>query len=748
MSYCNKIINHEIDLIHQFYNSYYVPVGQQKILKHQGGHIVGNHQMDITEYNPLLAPPRSPSPPPPLLPPRTMYTWPSYRKAIPQEAVHYYMHCQKEINEKLLIIEGKLHISAESLEVVPLAGASNIEDWNVQVRRVIETYVQDFLSADINVPQEEQVTKAMNHIATVKGQYPDLSHTYLPPIIKISGRSQTIRTISAELEKITKEEIKMTFSLEKPPRYIEYILKFAKADIEQLRPPVEIEYKKERPGCVTVHGVRKSFDLVKALAEKKISEAHMEIIPLTGPATKLLQSRAGGAKISEVLGRTEDSILYVFEKIDTHHDYQTQICILSPEQLSVFVAKKSIAELIEEKKIVLSPEEAMLCTSQEWSNVSAKLTTQHFINISIIANEIILLTGEYKVHTAVSDEISAFLHTQNAINDTLVVRTMVWQIASDKEKRKYIEKEAKKRKVKLTFPTKTSPDQEELSIGLKGEARAVDNIKGQLKMLVADIKEKIFEVQPQVGLKKVIEKGMLKFQCNEIEVNRQVKIKYKVQEVVDPLFASVGGGGVAMPNAPHCVIGANTPNGIKTQVYVGDPAGKKSDALAIFVCEATVVADNPVMMSLAAVGGAELRSSMEALAARRLIEATVHKSTSVGNLGYNEMYQVVLPQYSNRNPMLATTIEAALQALFERVSPNARDIVIAPLSGPPHNYPVEVCSHSLLKFLASANFGVYNDISVSIFIEKDKEKEIYRRKMQELLYTLHYYVRERGREGE
>ena len=655
------------------------------------------------------------------------------------------MYCQKEINEKLLNIEGKLHISAESLEVVPLAGASDIEDWDMQVRRVVETYVQDFISADINVPQEEQVTKAVNHIAAIKAQYPDLSHTYLPPIIKISGRSQTIRTISAELEKITKEEIKMTFSLEKPPRYIEYILKFAKADIDQLRPPVEIEYKKERPGCVTVHGVRKSLDSVKTLAEKKINEAHTEIIPLTGPATKLLQSRAGRAKISEVLGRTEDSILYVFEKIDTHHDYQTQICILSPEQLSVIVAKKGIAELIEEKKIFLSPEEAVLCTSQEWSNVSAKLTTQHFINISIIANEIILLTGEHKVHTAVSDEISAFLHTQNAITDTLIVRTMVWQIASDKEKRKYIEKEAKKRKVKLTFPAKISPDQEELSIGLKGEARAVDNIKGQLKMLVADVKEKIFEVQPQVGLKKVIEKGMLKFQCNEIEVNHQVKIRYKVQEVVDPLFASVGGGGVATPNAPHCVIGANSPNGIKTQVYIGDPAGKKSDALAIFVCEATVVADNPVMMSLAAVGGAELRSSMEALAARRLIEATVHKSTSVGNLGYNEMYQVVLPQYSNRNPKLATTIEAALQVLFDRVSQNARDIVIAPLSGPPHNYPVEVCAHSLLKFLASANFGIYNDISVSIFIEKDKEKEIYRRKMQELQYTLHYYVREGGR---
>ena len=701
--------------------------------------------MDITEYNPLLVPPRSPSPPPPLIPPRTMYTWPSYRKAIPQEAVHYYMHCQKEINEKLLIIEGKLHISAKLLEVVPLAGASDIEDWDMQVRRVVETYVQDFLSANINVPQEEQVTKAMNHIATVKAQYPDLNYTYQPPIIKISGHSQTIRTISAELEKITKEEIKMTFNLEKPPRYIEYILKFAKADIEQLRPPVEIEYKKEKPGCVTVHGVRKSFDSVKTLAEKKISEAHMEIIPLTGPATKLLQSRAGRAKISEVLGRAEDSILYIFEKSDTHHDYQTQICILSPEQVSVFVAKKAIVELIEETKIVLSPEEAMLCTSQEWSNVSAKLMTQHFINISIIANEIILLTGEYKVHTAVSDEISAFLHTQNAINDTLVVRTMVWQIASDKEKRKYIEKEAKKRKVKLTFPAKMSADQEELSIGLKGDARAVDNIKGQLKMLVADIKEKIFEVQPQVGLKKVIEKGMFKFHCSEIEVNHQVKIRYKVQEVVDPLFASVGGGGVATPNAPHCVIGANTPNGIKTQVYVGDPAGKKSDALAIFVCEATVVADNPVMMSLAAVGGAELRSSMEALATRRLIEATVHKSTSVGNLGYNEMYQVVLPQYSNRNPKLATTIEAALQVLFDRVSQNARDIVIAPLSGPPHNYPVEVCAHSLLKFLASANFGIYNDISVSIFIEKDKEKEIYRRKMQELQYTLHYYVREGGR---
>ena len=708
-------------------------LGQQKMINHSDIHTVNKHQFSVTEYNPLQAPDRSPSPPPPLPPRKAVYSWPSYRKAISRDAMHYYMNYEKEINEKL--IEGKLRVSAKLLEVEPLAGASDIEDWEVQVRRVIDEYSQNFESAEIKVPAEVQ-TKALDYIQNF---HPDLHHSFVPPaLIKISGHSVAIRKASTELEKMTQEEIEITLQLEKHPRHIEYILKFAKEDIKAVRPPVKIEYERERPGCVTVHGVKKSLDKVEDLAEKKIKDAHKETIPLTTSANNLLQTHDGRAKISKALGPTENSVLYVFEKTDTHHDFQAQICILSPEHVPCAAAKKCISSLIAEEKLQLSVDEAALCQSHEWSNTCAMLRAQYFVYISIVANEFVLLTGEDKTMKAVIDEIKQFLQTQNAVTDRLAVKSTVWQIIRDGHKCKEVEKTAKKQKVKLTFPAKAGPGQDEVSISLKGEAKAVSHMKAQLMMLVDEVKEKRFELPHKVGLKKLINSGMVRFHCNGIEANNDVKISFEVKEVPDPLFAPKAGA--ALHNAPHCVIGATSQNGIKIQIYTGDPAIKRADALAIFVCDATTI-DDPVMASLAAVGGAEMRSTIEAFTARqRLIDATVHKCATVGKLDYVEVYHVVLPKYSSRSSNLEGIIDTSMNALFQKVSPRVRDVIIAPLTGPPHKYPVELCAQSLLKYFSSASFGIYNDISVGIFIEKERDKMVFHKKLQELQYSIHHFV--------
>lgn len=709
-------------------------------------HSAGKHQFIVEEYNPLLKPARSPSPPPPIIPspvipppipPRAVYSWTSYRKTISREARDYYMHYTKEINEKLL--EGKLRVSANSLEVEPLAGANDIDDWDVQVRRVIDEYSQNFESAEMKVPAEVQ-KKAVDYIEGIRNVYPDLYYSFHPPaLIKMCGHSATIRKTSTELEKMTQEEIQITLQLEKHPRYIEYILKFAKDDIKSVRPPVKIEYEKERPGCVTVHGVKKSLDKVEDLAEKKIKNAFTETIPLTASANNLLQSRDGRDKISKALGPTEHSVLYVFEKTDTHHDFQAQICILSPESVPCAAAKKRISSLIVEEKLALSLDEAALCTSQEWGNTCARLTVRYFVSINTVANEFVLLTGEDIIMNAVVDEIKQFLHTQNAVTDKLPVKSTVWQIIGDGHKCKEIEKTAKKQKVKLTFPAKAGPGQDEVIIVLKGEAKAVSHVKVQLLMLVEEIKEKRLVIPDKVGLKKLIDNGMVRFHCNGIEANNDVKISFQVEEVSDRLFAPKGGA--ALANAPHCVIGATSPNGIKIQVYTGDPAMiKRADALALFVCDATTV-DDPSMASIAAVGGAEMRIAIEAFTARqRLIDATVHKCATVGNLDYAEVYHVVLPKYSSKSPNLGKIIDASMQALFDKVSSRVRDVIIAPLTGPPHKYPVELCAQSLLNYFSSASFGIYNDISVGIFIEKDRDKMVFHKKLQELTYSVYHFV--------
>ena len=719
-------------------------IGHQKILD-QEMHSLGTQPLTITSYHPVLAEIEqtdsiSSDTPPPLPPrPNYPYAWPSIREQITPESESYYIHTLKEMNNDLLVIYGEAGIHQGCLEVKPLELAHTLLDWNTQVHIVLNKYKQHLQKAELPI-EPQAITMVLDHLAKFKEMHRDLYYNFAGGVLKMAGHSQSVLAATEVINNMLTEEIEISIDIERPPRDIEYLLKFAKNEIKAVQPPVKIETDRDNPGKLSICGVKKSLDRVKQIADEKLSQVHTENIPLTQTAHRLLSGRQGKKKIAEHLEDTMKSVAYVLQKIEQREEYTHQVCILSSDSVSCSTAKRKISSLIVEKKIQLSSERSSICSSQEWKHLTEEMASEFFARINV-SGSVITLTGQDIALQRIEERIDSFLDVQNAVTEEFPVNGAKWRIITEQQphKLKALEKDATIMKVKLEAPMKVGDDYEVFII-LRGDVKSVGNIKGRLEMMLVEVIEKEVPLQPEPGLHQVITQGFLGAKCSELEFKHKVVIKYDSKEVSPtPARSSLQRlGSRSEPNAPHRLLHANSPNGFKVTVYSGDYTKKRCDALTTFISE-TPDFQEDVFMTLAATGGHEVRSDIEAsLGARtRLISATVHKTQAVGNLKCSELYHVVLPCYTGA-PRSNAVVERALHDFFSQVCMNNNEVIITPFTCPPLNYPVGVCAQAILNVLASMSLGIYSDLSVMIFIENAKNKGTFEEKMRDLGYHIYH----------
>ena len=267
-----------------------------------------------------------------------------------------------------------------------------------------------------------------------------------------------------------------------------------------------------------------------------------------------------------------------------------------------------------------------------------------------------------------------------------------------------------------------------IQITLRGDVKSVECIKSKLQIFINEVRVNNICLKPEAD----IQIDSLNEKCKELERKHKAAIKCSIKTAA--LRRSQGSR--SEPTTPHCLLHAKSPNGIKVAVCSGDYTKKKCDTLVTFISE-TPNFQNDVFMTLAASGGHEVRSDIEAsLGARaRLISATVHKTQAVGNLKCSELYHVVLPCYTGA-PRSNAVVETALHKLFSKVCMNNREVIITPFTCPPLNYPVDVCAQGVLNILTIKNLGLDSDLSVMIFVENVKNNKIFEEKMRDLDYHI------------
>ena len=285
-------------------------------------------------------------------------------------------------------------------------------------------------------------------------------------------------------------------------------------------------------------------------------------------------------------------------------------------------------------------------------------------------------------------------------------------------------KEAETMKVELS---KNQVQSNNIHITLQGDVESVECIKSKLQKLINEVRVNDFCLKPEAAVP--IDKDSLDEKCKELESKHKTAIKYSIKKAA--LRRSQ-----RSRSDPHCLLHANSPNGIKVAVCSGDYTKKRCNVLTTFISE-TPDFQEDVFMTLTASGGHEVRSDIEASLGGRawLKSATVHKTQVVGNLKCSELYHIVLPCYTGA-PRSNAVVEAALHEFFSQVCMNNSEIIITPFTCPPLNYPVDLCAQAILNILAIKNLGIYSNLSVMIFVENTKDNGIFEEKMQDLAYHI------------
>ena len=196
----------------------------------------------------------------------------------------------------------------------PLQLAHTLTDWNTQVHIVLNKYKQHLQKAEIPI-EPQAITMVLDRLAKFKEMHRDLYYNFAGGVLKMAGHSQSVLAATEVINNMLTEEIEISIDIEKPPRDIEYLLKFAKNEIKAVQPPVKIETDRDNPGKLSICGVKKSLDHVKQITDEKVSQVHTENISLTQMAYRLLSGRQGKNKIAEHLQDTMKSVTYVFDII-------------------------------------------------------------------------------------------------------------------------------------------------------------------------------------------------------------------------------------------------------------------------------------------------------------------------------------------------------------------------------------------------------------------------------------------------
>ena len=285
-------------------------------------------------------------------------------------------------------------------------------------------------------------------------------------------------------------------------------------------------------------------------------------------------------------------------------------------------------------------------------------------------------------------------------------------------------------KVKLTFP---NDDISSDVIRICGDDTSIQYIKGQLSELLDKVFIKEFSVSP-LNLHELVTNGTIKAECQQLEEKHNIYISYETSKLPSRRKSSEND-----PTTTSLLVKATSPVGSRVTVYSGSTfTSVECDAIACFISTNPSVND-PVLHSLVSAGGSELRNEIVSYLQSKseLVDATLHRIPIVGSLKCRDVYLIALPCYNDDPKNLVAKPQSSLVTAIHELIAKAIDIVIAPISCAPLNYPNELVAEVLIQVLTNRISHTGKDLNFSIFVESPSCKAIFESKMREYDYQIH-----------
>ncbi len=665
---------------------------------------------------------------------RSIYQYTPYQEEITVGMWKYLYHITNDhINKDLIKVHGEAHFPHKGvIEIRPFGPANHIDEWQSEVQKILEKHKEQFCSKSIPFDPEckHVILEALHkHQQDHDDLYCNLEETYF----EISGCKTSVEAALHSVQHIIEYEVKEYRVLKKTKRHmIEYLMKFEKNEIESLRPPVVLSRHEEDMDALVLTGVKHSLDSAEKMIHDKLDKVRRDVITLTQPAYRFLNSHKGKSKLQENLKEILDKICYVYVQNPLGNTHQ--VFIMSQEEAHLSIALKMFSSLCKEQTIAIPEEKMGVTSSKQWQEYNDKLVEKYFISIRV-SSETIVITGSDADVAVVQEKVRTFLNNQHESSEDFAVEGPVWRVIhkSLRQKLSHVKKEAETRKVKLKCPEVGEDDSNgKCFVRMQGGLKNVADIKGQLQLLINDVVNDPFTLSSKPGLRKLDIDGALSKKFGEIMRSHDVEICYDVVEDTVPEES--------MMARPQLLLHATTDGGTTIHILHGAYAKQKCDVIVSFI-PVKPASTFDVFVSLKDVGGQQVQDDIEAtfiMPSTNLLPGRIHSTCQTGNLQCQEVYHVVLPSF-NEESRAQRFLEQMMEEVFDKAfRATYNNIVFCPATIYPLNYPVDVFTKMLIASLHS-NRGMYtNGSKVQVFVCDLKDVHYFDKEFRELGVTIEH----------
>ena len=680
----------------------------------KGEHKLGNHVLSVSTYHSVLDELDQYNEPPTAS--KLLYEWAPIEKALDSSQTSFFQHCLPSFNEQLQDFHAKANIRCQNLIIEPLEKAFELNNWEDEVKRLLEKCLSDFSTAEKEL-DKDAVMKVCQKIEAFREDHTDLHYDLCDSLMKVSGRLSTVNAVIQLISDVTEMEIEITKTMKLPIKHVKYLMKFHRSDMAAIRPPIQIA---EEPMKLVVTGVKKSLECLDTLVQEKLQLAQEEVLPLSATTYKLLTSRRGIVKLEEIMKQFSSAIVYTVERANG----DGQLLVVSDQKVFTTLATDAVRKIIIEEKVFLTPEKQRICTgdNHEWRSFIKKHSKEYFLAIKVVGEEVVVV-GEAIIVTSIVKKVEELLSEQKAVTVAFELPRAKWQAMRQFRQEKIDAIQIDRSNVLMSFPKSDSEEAKTVSISLRGERTAVEHTKGMLKTLSNEILFKTIKLSPKPGLKKVMDTvATMRY---EIQQKHHAIIEVELTELTQHKAH-----GQQARLRSNSIIRACTSGGVRVKVVTGEFAREQTDVIVSFVTEIPDF-NSPGLSALVKAGGDEVRRSLQQLSQRKLLNGTVH-TCSHGTLPCSLLVHVVVPTYSANPKAFENVISEALPQVIQFMS-GYRRIIITPLTAFPFKCPINLYAEKVLEALDNMTV---DSADVSVFVENASCKQVFEERMK----TKQYYI--------
>ena len=620
-----------------------------------------------------------------------------------------------DLNNKLEKLSGRACMSKQQsntfLEVMPLDGASSLENWAMDMENIVAETRAAFADISLQIPEvlkKEIFDRAQN----VSG--PTLLVRLKDSTLILGGHKTQVMQLEDNLKQYITE-----FQIEEEVKYISSRIVYCLHHFLGLKLAingVENYLLSHKEGKISVTGNQKGRHHFWKLIDDKLHQVKEKSCMIHKHLFNLLRTDKGCKKIEELVGLSSHTIVYYLEQTAETCSIYFMSCTVEKDVLKK--KKNELKKCFDEQSVKINKTQLHGCRYKRWKDFVKKLEHNYLVIVTVNASTVsITVTGEKSAIYDVWNTIKSFLLEIISVEDELTLSYHEWKVISlhDMQKIEAIKQDL----IGATILTPTKGDVRGLqaTINIRGNPAVVKHAKTILQALQAEVCHKEDKMNNVPTAQELINRMQEKIQIMETTMQASIDISVIKEESSNSLKAEK-----QVVSRPQNVCFATLKNEIRIIVYKGNftKHDHSVDTIINFVSLHPSDSDANLKELKATSNGSRIIDQFRSMlkCTRSIRPGQIIKLENDGALKCSHLWYVLLEPWNGGINNQSFFLGKCLEKIFNEAS-DSRTVLLTTTCAKPLNYPAEVFAKKIIASLKSQQASP--DSMVIVYINKSSD---------------------------